>query len=233
LFHLATKHVGRVHSVRGAFGSPQFYAISVRSNWVQRAEYSTVGPSSQGLDSVVKLDLLEKEPPKTIKKIWIEYHRDKDCIVAILEPKQFNDLRSRFEDCPMFVLPVPRKSGYETMLLQYKDNCWIVTTLFEFREKGNLADPVVDVRFFDELAESKELVLMRGMIHTDQLTSHLVQALVNQLQIFYTNDEYYNDYVKLFNHQPNEFDFEKLMSLVQSMGVVPVGENEAAESKKE
>ena len=51
--------------------------------------------STTKLDDYVKLDLLEKETPKEIKKIWIEYHRKQDCVSAILEPKHFNNLIPR------------------------------------------------------------------------------------------------------------------------------------------
>ena len=47
------------------------------------------------LDDYVKMDLLEKETPQNIKKIWIEYHRDQHCVHAILTPDQFNTLIPR------------------------------------------------------------------------------------------------------------------------------------------
>lgn len=47
------------------------------------------------LDDYVKLELLEKEEPRTIKKIWVEYHRNQDCISSVIEPKIFNELVPR------------------------------------------------------------------------------------------------------------------------------------------
>ena len=51
--------------------------------------------SATKLDDYVKLDLLEKEDPKTVKKIWVEYHRNQHCVSAIIEPKVFNELVPR------------------------------------------------------------------------------------------------------------------------------------------
>lgn len=54
---------------------------------------------------------------------------------------------------------------------------------------GDFAKPVISLQFFTELANSKELILMRGDIHTKQLTPSHAQTLINQIQIFYLNDE--------------------------------------------
>ena len=112
---------------------------------------------------------------------------------------------------------------------------------------GVLAKPVVNIQFFTELASSKQVVLMRGDINTDQLQTQHVQALINQLQIFYTNDEVtwsisqmwscgiiflilalqlFEKFVKTFNHTPDSFDYNDLIKAVEGLGAssAPVSE---------
>jgi ATP synthase F1 complex assembly factor 1 len=90
---------------------------------------------------------------------------------------------------PYFILPLPLKTQYQTTFLEYKNNAIHVTSLEEYKAKGPAAEAYIDIFFYTELAESKNLVLLKGIIHSDQIASHIAQALVNQLQIFYNSDE--------------------------------------------
>lgn len=53
---------------------------------------------------------------------------------------------------------------------------------------------------------------MRGEIDPLQVTAQECQLLVNQMQLYYLNDERL-ELVKQFNENPKEFDFNKLLEL--------------------
>src|SRR3990167_1456389 len=89
---------------------------------------------------------------------------------------------------PLFIVPLPREKGFEIMFTQWNSNNWFITTLAEYKEKGPGADPIIELQFFTELLE-KNVVLMKGEIKTKQLKVLEVQMLVNQLQIFYNNEQ--------------------------------------------
>ncbi len=45
------------------------------------------------LTSIVKVDLLRTESPKSIKKAWLRFHQKRDSIASVLEVASFNKLK--------------------------------------------------------------------------------------------------------------------------------------------
>ncbi len=69
----------------------------------------------------------------------------------------------------------------------------------------------------DTMQESKGIVLMRGDLHNaKQLNTNDAQYLVNQLNLFYTDQERLA-LVECFNKTPSAFDFGKLLDLASSV----------------
>jgi ATP synthase F1 complex assembly factor 1 len=52
----------------------------------------------------VKIELLEKESPEAIHKIWTEYHADKDCITASIPAAVYGALYQNSLKYPMVSL---------------------------------------------------------------------------------------------------------------------------------
>ena len=60
------------------------------------------------LEDLMKLDLIEGKPVEEIKQIWLEYHKHKDVIAAVIPTSTFETLMGTAKKYPMFVFPIPR-----------------------------------------------------------------------------------------------------------------------------
>lgn len=74
------------------------------------------------LGDIMKLDLIENKTADEIKGIWLEYHKEKDVLVATIPSETYKMLEQRGKNHPIFILPLPRSQGYEFFLLQFASN---------------------------------------------------------------------------------------------------------------
>lgn len=70
----------------------------------------------------MKLELLADKTAEEITKIWLDYHKEKDVLVATIPSETFKLLMERGKDYPLFIIPLPRSQGYEFILLQIASN---------------------------------------------------------------------------------------------------------------
>jgi ATP synthase F1 complex assembly factor 1 len=155
---------------------PTALALKAKSFRVSTLTTTTFGsgggfsfPSPRSLQSIVKLEELMQETPSNVRRIWQEYHEDKaDGVASVLNVEEFQRLVQRAKDCPFFVFPVYRVNketkdvGFFTMLAQFQDTCFLLTTLDAYRENPSQAPPCMTISLFDDLVQSKELALLRG-----------------------------------------------------------------------
>eukprot|EP00732_Lithocolla_globosa_P005983 Lithocolla_globosa_v1_NODE_6611_length_1060_cov_6.455721.p1 type:complete len:279 gc:universal NODE_6611_length_1060_cov_6.455721:905-69(-) len=166
------------------------------------------------LDEIVKLDLLEKEDPRTILQIWAKRHENSEFVAGGISGKMHNELQKRGQDCPFFILPTPSdtEGQFEFKLVQFSLGKVAFCSLGEFQIHGPDTAPQVVVDFFQELKTKKDLVLFRGNVEMKRLTVEEARYLMTLLLLFYTgeNPELYK-FVTNFNHKPNEFSHEELV----------------------
>lgn len=74
------------------------------------------------LEDIMKVELLADKTAEEITKIWLDYHKEKDVLVATIPTETFNLLKERSQDHPLFIFPLPRSQGYEFFLLQFASN---------------------------------------------------------------------------------------------------------------
>lgn len=60
------------------------------------------------LEDLMKLDLIEGKPVEEIKQIWLEYHKQKDVIAAVIPTSTFDALMASAKKFPIFIFPIPR-----------------------------------------------------------------------------------------------------------------------------
>ncbi|KAI9478687.1 MAG: ATP11 protein-domain-containing protein [Benjaminiella poitrasii] len=176
--------------------------------------------SAPTLDKLVKLDLLEKETPENIAKIWNAGHANKDCITAVIPSNIYDALYKRSQEYPMFVVPMPREEGVEFFFLQFNFHQCNFTSLLEYKTKGSEARPFLTLTHFPELQKSKGIVLMKGEINKDprMLDTANAQFLAFALQQFYvTGGEEKLKLVEKFQKHPAEFDFQDLIKAVETL----------------
>lgn len=119
---------------------------------------------------------------------------------------------------------MPRDTGLEFFFLQFQSHQCNLTSLLEYKTKGEKARPFLTITHYPELAEKKGIVLMRGDINDNpkkMLTSSNAQFLAFALQRFYSTDDPQKlKLVKLFNTLPEKFDYQQLIKEMES--VVPL-----------
>jgi hypothetical protein len=132
---------------------------------------------------------------------------------------EFEKLKQRGANCPFFIHPIARDTGYFVMLSQYQDKSFLLTYLEDFKKNPAAAQPYLTITIYDELQHTKDLVLVRSDIcalatlnkqDSDQLTRTIVSS--------YIDDAMYNN-VFTFNKAPNEFNFDDYVKQLQVAAV--------------
>lgn len=103
-------------------------SISDCSDYAELLKPKTSIPGAPGeiphkrLSDIMKVELLADKTADEIAKIWLDYHKEKDVLVATIPTETFNLLTARGKESPIFILPLPRSQGYEFFLLQFASN---------------------------------------------------------------------------------------------------------------
>lgn len=74
------------------------------------------------LNDIMKVDLLQDKTADEIKDIWLQYHKEKDVLVAAIPNDTFTLMTERSKEHPIFIVPLPRSQGFEFFLLQFAGN---------------------------------------------------------------------------------------------------------------
>lgn len=94
------------------------------------------------LGDIMKIDLLQDKSADEIKDIWVDYHKQKDVLVATIPKSVYETLEARASEHPIFIVPLPRSQGFEFFLLQFAGNtvhftpllCYQVSISWPFRQ---------------------------------------------------------------------------------------------------
>ena len=158
----------------------------------------------------MQMSLIERESPATIKTIWEEYHAEKvQNIAMLLETEVYLNLKSRMKECNMFMLPIKRENGHFMLVSQSQDHSLLFTSMENYKAKQIFADPMFIFTFFEELQDTKGLVLGRGDIIHAQLTRSEAGDLMKNFLMYYLTSDLYEDFVQPFNFDSTRFDYNK------------------------
>lgn len=120
-------------------------------------------PAPRSLQQIVKIELLENETEDRIRKIWEDYHGEKDdSLATTLSGEEYASLVQRATASPFFLFPVYRKEGFFNMICQFQETCFLLTYLEAFKENPGLAPPCLTVSLYDDLVEKKDIGLLRA-----------------------------------------------------------------------
>lgn len=173
-------------------------------------------PGARALDQIVKLELLENEPTLQIRRIWEEFHANRDdAIAATLTAKAFHSLVNRAAVAPYFVVPVYRQEGFFNMVCHFQQSCFLTTYLDAFKANPSTAPPCVAISLYDNLVAEKNVALIRADV-INMLDKKEAQLLLQQLLLSYQHDQLY-DHVNKFNKKPNDFNFEAYRLLLKDI----------------
>ena len=88
---------------------------------------------------------------------------------------------------------------------------WVLTSLEEFKSKGEAAKPFLEITLFTEIMNDKDIVLLSGEVDLTLLPKREeAQLLTALLQFYYLHDP--QQLVKTFNTSPASFDYSLLLS---------------------
>lgn len=119
-----------------------------------------------------------------------------------------------------FIVPMPRETGIEFFVMQFSFHQCHFTSLLEYKAKQSEARPFFTITHFPELAETKDIVLMRGEISDEprMIDAQNAQFLAFTLQQFYaTGDKTKLNMVETFHKSPQDFDYEALIKEVEKV----------------
>lgn len=180
-------------------------------------------PGPKSLDQIVKMRYLEKEFPEQVKHIWNSHHYFKpDLLSDAIRVNTYETLLPRMRKCPLFIIPIQKKLGYVNYMVQCQEQYILITSLLEFKKRGEYANPYLCVSHFTELAKSKQLVLMRGEINMQLITKPEAIELIRLTYIFYLSDRLYLNFVEPFNKTPHLFDYEKFLQTVKKLKLIGI-----------
>jgi len=161
------------------------------------------------LDDVVKLDLLRDKSKEEIEHIWLEYHKGgaKNVVSAVAPPTALKVMTTKAAENPQFLYAVPRGQGMEFVLGQWKKTDCYFTPLIQYQTHGENAPVAFTIHHFDELAESKDVVLMRGEFDPNVFSAIEAQFLSMQMQMYYGEKTKPSKQrlLHMFNHEPKHF----------------------------
>lgn len=123
------------------------------------------------LNILMKVDLIVDKSSDEITKIWVEHHKTKDCISAVMPSPSFLQLHTKSLHCPMFVYPLPREEGYEMWFSQFSGQRCYFTSLVNYQKFQDNAPISFTITHYTEFMESKGIVLVHGEVDTTVLVS--------------------------------------------------------------
>jgi len=165
----------------------------------------------------MKLELLEDKSADDIKHIWLEYHKKKDVIAAVLTNAQFELLMKRGKEHPIFILPLPRSEGYEFMMLQFGTNSVHFTPLLAYQVHKENAPECLNMVFYSE-TKDKEVILMRGEYDKQVINAQEAQCLANELQLYYIKEDAARlQLLKDFTLKPDNFKHTDLIKQLEEI----------------
>ena len=176
---------------------------------------------NQVLD-VGKAGELDKE---SLQSLWRVHHGEiEGALCAVVDAEKGEVLRARVEESPRMVVPIPKEKGFVTVLSEGRVDDSVpgvacvdmaYTFLHTFQEYGHAASPVVVTRYYYDMADSHNAVLMAGSRDQAAVSLEEGQYLGNQTSILYLNDDMYSKFTHVFNHQPNSFDFDAILDSLE------------------
>uniref|UniRef100_A0A1B6LE52 ATP synthase mitochondrial F1 complex assembly factor 1 n=1 Tax=Graphocephala atropunctata TaxID=36148 RepID=A0A1B6LE52_9HEMI len=181
---------------------------------------STILTKPKLLADVMKTELISGKSADEIKHIWLEYHRNKDCIAASVPSNNFDLIQSRGEKFPLFLLPLPRDQGYEFILCQFSGNEVHFTPLISYQTHKENAPECLTIVYYTDLKESKDMVLMKGEFNKDILTALEAQCLANELQLYYGEEnEKRTLLLERFTNNPDDFRHMDLIANLETLSL--------------
>ena len=137
------------------------------------------------------MELLADKTKEEIATIWTQHFASKDAVCAIIPYETFKKMKELYDihktvsllfvyfmysfqllfHIWQFLFPLPRKEGYEFVVVQFSGNEAHFTSLINFQAYHENAPECLTLVHYLDLAESKDIVLMVGHFDKNMLVS--------------------------------------------------------------
>ncbi|XP_078431573.1 ATP synthase F1 complex assembly factor [Wolffia australiana] len=196
-----------VEGIPGGFGLPALLGFCRNSRFA--TGFTPLKPKT--LDSIIDIERSKILSPEELVSVWDDYHLGRGHIGASMKAKLYLLLVQRAISCRYFVIPLWRGSGYISMFIQVQMPHIIITSLEDYKARGTQASPYLTVTYFNDFAESKDVVLIRGdIVFTSKLSDPEAKWLIETTNSFYLNDGRYK-LVEKFNKETQDFEFTDVL----------------------
>jgi len=179
---------------------------------------SAAAGSTKTLDKVMKLELLQDKTAEEIGVIWTKHFAKlEDKICAVIPAETYKLMQQRFKEFNTFLFPIPRKNGYEFVMVQFINNEAHFTTLISYQAHKENAPECLNLIHYTELMEEKGIVLMVGEYDKDTLGEGLSNLLAIQtLQYFGGNNQKNLNNLHRFTYGQSEFNALDLIAQLEA-----------------
>lgn len=177
--------------------------------------HGITGPRSwppKTLNDYLKLDLVRDLPPDAVRKLWQEFHLQKDCVFSVVPAEEWEEIYSKSKPNPNFLFPLPKGDGFEFYLCQFSGKDVYFTSLGMYQLVKENAPPCLTLAHFPELKDDKGIVLMAGEYDNKILSKNEALNLVKQMAMYYGRDggDHYKT-LRLFNSDPDKFQYMEVI----------------------
>lgn len=184
------------------------------------ADFSQVSRERK-LNDVMKMELLADKTKEEIATIWTQHFASKDAVCAIIPYDTFKKMKELYDIHKTFLFPLPRKEGYEFVVVQFSGNEAHFTSLINFQAYHENAPECLTLVHYLDLAESKDIVLMVGHFDKNMLSIQDAQCLANQVEMFYCNPSpSKKELLETFTFKPQEFKHQDLISIMENISLL-------------
>ena len=188
----------------------------------------------------MKMELLDGKSKEEIGQIWTQHLSTKEGLCAVIPASTFRSMKDLYQVHKTFILPLPRKEGYEFVVVQFAGNEAHFTTLINFQAHSENAPECLTLVHFVDLIEDKGIVLMKGdfdpnvlvsisILNISSPRSHIfffqslseAQCLANQVEMYFCNpNPAKRQLLETFTFQPNEFHHQDLISQIENISLL-------------
>ncbi|KAF5282094.1 hypothetical protein FQR65_LT14412 [Abscondita terminalis] len=182
---------------------------------------ASAGFTSEPLDKVMKIELIQDKTSEEISAIWSDYHKNKDFICATIPPCAYDVMNENAKRYPTFLFPIPRSQGYEFIMCQFFHNTVHFTPLLNYQVHKENAPECLTIAHYAEFKDNKGIVLMRGEFDKNVINVQEAQCLANQLQLYYSqNIPHKLKLLEQFTSKPNEFKHMDLIKEIENLQIL-------------
>ena len=173
------------------------------------------------LDSIMKVDLLKEKAKEEITEIWRMHHSNIDAVSAVIPGDTWLGMQKRFHEYKTFILPLPRKEGYEFIVVQFLGKSAHFTTLINYQAYQENAPECLTIDHYTEFLEDKGIVLMVGRYDTNLLSIQEAQCLANQVEMYYCSpSEEKRVLLHTFTYSPDKFKHADLIEQLEKIDLL-------------